>query len=253
MADLNLAPDAGEEQPEEEFLAEEVASQISTGISEIDSKMGGGLPKGSLILIEGQSGAGKSLVAQQIVWGALRDELRAVVYTTENTYKSLIARMDSLNLNVLDRVLLGRLLIFPAQTTDSGWNPTDIFDILLKDIVQHSAVDLVVVDSITSLMLHTQITQAIDFFEECKRLCEQGKTIINVVHSYAFDDSSLLRIRSMCDAHLNLRIEEIGDQLINVLEIGKIRGAGKTADNIISFSVEPAAGIRVIPISRTKA
>ena len=74
-----------------------------------------------------------------------------MVYTTENTYKSLIARMDSLNLNILDRVLLGRLLIFPAQTTASGWNPTDIFDVLLKDIVQHSAVDLVVVDSITSL------------------------------------------------------------------------------------------------------
>ena len=253
MADLNLAPDTGEEQPEEEFLAEEVASQISTGISEVDSKMGGGIPKGSLTLIDGESGAGKSVAAQQIVWGALRDELRAVVYTTENTYKSLIANMDSLNLSILDQVLLGRLLIFPAQTTASGWNPTDIFDILLKDIIRNSAVDLVVVDSITSLMLHTQITQAITFFEECKRLCEQGKTIINVVHSYAFDDSSLLRIRSMCDAHLNLRIEEIGDQLINVLEIGKIRGAGKTADNIISFTVEPGAGIRIIPISRTKA
>ena len=148
---------------------------------------------------------------------------------------------------------MGRLLIFPAQTTRSGRKPTEIFDILLEDIVTHDDVDLVVVDSITSFMLHTEITQAITFFEDCRRLCDQGRTIINVVHSYAFDEGALLRIRSMCDAHLNLRIEEIGDQIINVLEIGKIRGAHKTADNLISFSIEAGIGMRIIPISRTRA
>lgn len=252
MVELGLAPDE-DQQSEEEFLEEETASQISTGVREIDEKMGGGIPKGSLTLIEGESSAGKSMMAHQIIWGSLRNELRAAIYTTENTYQSLITRMDSLNLDVLDRVLLGRLLIFPAQTTRSGRKPTEIFDILLEDIVTHDDVDLVVVDSITSFMLHTEITQAITFFEDCRRLCDQGRTIINVVHSYAFDEGALLRIRSMCDAHLNLRIEEIGDQIINVLEIGKIRGAHKTADNLISFSIEAGIGMRIIPISRTRA
>ena len=252
MVELGLTPDE-DQQSEEGFLEEQKARLISTGNKEIDTKMGGGIPRGSLTLIEGESSAGKSVVAQQIIWGSLRNELRAAIYTTENTYKSLITQMDSLNLHVLDRVLLGRLLIFPAQTTRSGWQPTEIFDILLEDIVKHADVDLVVVDSITSLMLHTQITQAITFFEDCKQLCDQGKTIINVVHSYAFDDGSLIRIRSMCDAHLKLRIEEVGDQLVKVLEVGKIRGAHKTADNLISFSVEPGLGMRIIPISRTKA
>ena len=249
---LELTQDS-EDQHEEELFSSLNANQISTGVQEVDDKLGGGIPIGSLTLIDGESGAGKSVTAQHIVSGALRGGLRAVVYTTESTFKGLLSQMDSLNLSVLDRVLLGHLLIFPAETTRSGWNPDDIFDLLLRDIVERSEYDLIVVDSITSLMLRTEITQAITFLEDCKQLCAEGKTIINVVHSYAFDSSSMMRIRSLCDAHLNLRIEEIGDQLINVLEIGKIRGAGKTADNLISFTVDPGRGIRIIPISRTRA
>ena len=39
---------------------------VSTGSAEIDKKMGGGIPEGSLILIEGSSNAGKSVVTQQL-------------------------------------------------------------------------------------------------------------------------------------------------------------------------------------------
>ena len=48
------------------------ARVISTGNSEIDKKMGGGVPVGSLTLLEGQSDAGKSVLAQQMIWGVLK-------------------------------------------------------------------------------------------------------------------------------------------------------------------------------------
>ncbi len=38
---------------------------ISTGNAEIDTKLGGGIPVGSLALVEGQSASGKSVLAQQ--------------------------------------------------------------------------------------------------------------------------------------------------------------------------------------------
>ncbi len=76
---------------------------------------------------------------------------------------------------------------------------------------------------------------------------------MNVVHTCTFDEGPLLRIRSMRDAHFELCIEEMGDQLTKVLEAGKIRGAHKTADNLIGFTVEPGIGTRVIPVSRTRA
>ena len=63
----------------------------------------------------------------------------------------------------------------------------------------------------------------------------------------------LIRIRSLCDAHLRLRMEEVGERLVKVLEAAKVRNAERTTGNIVSFDVEPGLGIRIIPISKAKA
>lgn len=63
----------------------------------------------------------------------------------------------------------------------------------------------------------------------------------------------LSRIRSACDAHLRLRIEEVGDKLVKVLEVAKVRGADKNTGNIMSFDVDPGTGMRVMPLGRARA
>jgi flagellar protein FlaH len=72
-------------------------------------------------------------------------------------------------------------------------------------------------------------------------------------HGYAFPENLLIRIKSICDAHLHLRIEEAGDQMIKSLEVAKIRGARKSTGNIVSFDVDPGFGLRIIPVSKVKA
>jgi flagellar protein FlaH len=66
-------------------------------------------------------------------------------------------------------------------------------------------------------------------------------------------EGTIVRLRSMCDAHLRLRIEEVGDKLVKVLEVAKVRGAAKATGNIVSFNVEPGMGMRIIPVSKAKA
>ena len=46
-------------------------SVIITGVREIDEKLGGGIPVGSLGLIEGQPDSGKSVLSQHLTYGAL--------------------------------------------------------------------------------------------------------------------------------------------------------------------------------------
>jgi archaellum biogenesis ATPase FlaH len=103
---------------------------ISTGSVEIDKKMGGGIPEGSLIMIEGQSNAGKSVVTQQLINGALNSGFRAVLYTTENTPQSLFRQMASLDLDVTDFFLLGALNVLPRA---GGDGPGDGDDGLRRD------------------------------------------------------------------------------------------------------------------------
>jgi len=45
----------------------------------------------------------------------------------------------------------------------------------------------------------------------------------------------------------------VGEKMVKVLEVAKIRGADKNTGNIISFDVEPGMGLKVLPMGRAKA
>ena len=226
----------------------------STGNMEIDKKLGGGIPLGSLTLVEGQSDAGKSVFCQHITSGSLESGLGVAYYTAENTVKSLVNQMASLNLDIMDYLLVDQLRIFPMNISARNVSPDKIFSRLTSHVERLSAeYQVVIVDSITTVVSHSGEANIIDFFSTCKRLCDRGRTVFLVVHSYAFDERMLIRIRSLCDSHLRLRLEQVEERLIKVLEVAKVRNAERTTGNIVSFDVEPGMGIRIIPISKAKA
>lgn len=223
---------------------------ISTGNVEIDKKLGGGIPLGSMTLIEGESDSGKSVLTQQFIWGSLYDGFHVVLYTTENTVKSFVRQMAGLSLEITDFLLLGRLRIFPIGASRSNLSPGDVFSILLKHPEYRNETSLVVVDSLTTFITHTSIEETMSYFENCKLLCDEGTSVINVVNSYAFTEAGLSRVRSISDAHLRLRTEQVGDMIVKVLEAAKIRGAELSTGNIVSFDVEPMLGMKIIPVSK---
>ena len=228
---------------------EQKAKLISTGNHDLDTKMGGGVPVGSLTLIEGDSGAGKSVLSQQMMHGCLVDGYKLSLFSSENTVKSLVKQMRSLNLDILDYLLLDKLRIFPIETSQLG---TEAPVILIKALKNEKKRDMIFVDSLTSSIPASSDKEVLGFFEESKRLCGDGTTVIAIIHSHGLTRELLTRIRSLCDAHLQLRTEEVGNKLVKTLEVTKVRGAEQTTGNIVSFEVEPGWGIRVIPISKVK-
>ena len=225
---------------------------ISTGNDELDKKMGGGIPLGTLTLVEGQSDSGKSVLTQQMLWGSLKNGCTAMIITTENTAKSLVTQMQSLSLDITDYLLLSRLSIYPLDIKKTRRNLSGGIVPLLTDCARRG-VDLAVIDSLTYYLTHATIEDVLTFFEECKVLTGRGMSIVCVAHSYAFNEEAMVRLGSMCDAHLRLRIETMGSKMIKLLEVAKVRGAKLTTGNIVSFDVEPNVGIRVIPYSKAKA
>jgi flagellar protein FlaH len=224
---------------------------ISTGNREIDSKMGGGIPLGSLTLIEGDSHAGKSVLIQQMTWGSLREGFHISYFTTENSVQSLVKQMDSLNLGILPFLLLRWAHTFPMEVARLEGNAVRW---LIKAIRQESRrnKDMMFLDSLTPCITTTPVEDTLGFFEECRRICESGISIVTTLHSYAVDQDLLVRIQSLCDAHLRLRTEEVGERLVKTMEVAKIRGASKKTGNIVSFEVEPEIGMRIIPINKAQ-
>lgn len=224
---------------------------VSTGNREIDDKMGGGIPLGSLTLIEGDSHSGKSVLSQQMTWGSLSDGFKLSFFTTENTVKSLVKQMQSLNIDILNYLLLSRLRLYPMEFARSKG---DILSTLLAAIIKESEQGhgMIFVDALTPGLTNAVQERVLEFFERCKRLCSDGMTIVIIVHSHAISKDFLVRITSLCDAHLRMRTEEVGNKLVKTMEVAKVRGASKNTGNIVSFEIEPGLGMRIIPINKAQ-
>jgi flagellar protein FlaH len=123
---------------------------------------------------------------------------------------------------------------------------------LLKAMKAEKGRDMIFVDSLTSSIPASSDKEVLGFFEDAKRMCGDGTTVVTIIHSHGLTRELLTRIRSLCDAHLQLRTEEAGNKLVKTLEVTKVRGAEQTTGNIVSFEVEPGWGIRVIPLNKAK-
>ena len=214
--------------------------------------MGGGIPLGSLTLIEGSSGAGKSTLSQHLLWGTMSMGGNAVVYTTENTVKSLLRQMESLGMDVRDYFLMDIMRIYQLETRKVD-DPEDSYDALSRHMEQVADYNVVVLDSLSTFLTLSTGEQILRFFSRCKSLCDSGRTIVCTAHSHAFEERILTRVRSVCDAHLRLLVEPGASELVKTMEIAKIKGAEMSTGSIISFSIEPGIGMRIIPINKARA
>lgn len=225
---------------------------VSTGNEEFDKKLGGGIPRGSLVMVEGASDAGKSVLVQHFCWGSLLADGRVAFYTSENTVRSLLRQMLSLGLDLSDFLLLNRLAVYPLNLTVPGRTGQQVLAGLLAHM-RHTNHDVIIIDSLTPALGQASAQEISRFFTACKELTDRGRTVIAAVHSEACDEITMLRVRSMCDAHLVLRVEQVGERLVKVLEVAKVRGAGRNTGAVVNFDVEPGMGMRLIPIARAKA
>ena len=233
------------------LVAEAKTRIISTGHPEIDRKLGEGVPMGSLTLVEGQSDAGKSVLCQQL--GSLKNGHKVLVFTSENSARSLLSQMDSLGLGVLDHMLLGHLKVYSMKPSEIGLNSSKTFETILETIGKNRGYQLVVLDSLTPIISGTNDSELFNYFEQCKIYCDQEITILNVIHTNAVNHNILIRLRSACDAHLKLTLEKIGDKLVKTLEVAKVRGAIDNTGNIVTFEVEPEIGMKIMPLRRAFA
>jgi flagellar protein FlaH len=227
---------------------------LSTGNNEIDKKIADGLPRGSLTLIEGENDTGKSVLTQQIIWGAMKQGLNVDIFSTEMTTKSFLSQMEAMSLDVSEYFAWGYVRLFPLHMVGFKWSKEEM-DGILQHVVEHirnSKAQVHIIDSLTMFTEYTSQSAVLTFLTNCKNLVDKGKTILITLHTYAFEEDTLIRIRSICDAHLMMKKSLIGDKYVMVMEVVKVRGARKTTGNLVSFEVHPGYGMKIIPISMAR-
>ena len=146
-------------------------ARTSTGIGELDRVLGGGLVKGSLVLVGGEPGIGKSTLILQLC-DKVKGEGKVLYVSGEESAEQVKIRADRLNINNDDLMFLGETNIDNIQDSIISLNPK-----------------LVIIDSIQT-MYSEEITSAAGTVSQVReitsrimRMCkDNGITTIIIGH-----------------------------------------------------------------------
>lgn len=237
------------------MLAEEQRC-IKSMNSELDRRIGA-IKLPFLWIIEGPNDSGKSVLAQQYAYGALNSGCRLLYITTETGIRGLLKNMREISLDVTRYFLTGRLMIFELHVKNLKWDKilsSKFLDLLLRTVRRFMRYDIFVIDSLTYLVTHAEERDILDFFTQTRNLVDDHeKSILITIHPYAFNQDLLIRMRSICDVHFTLTVKEMGERIVKLLQVPKLKGAIKPSSIILSFEVDPAFGIKVLPFSQARA
>ena len=132
--------------------------RVSTGISEFDRILGGGLVQGSLVLIAGDPGIGKSTILLQTSGGLANSDKKVLYVSAEESASQLKLRADRLG------VKSGNIYIYPQTNLES-----------IKSQIEELNPDMVVIDSIQAIYSQTVSSSAgsVSQIRECCNILMQ--------------------------------------------------------------------------------
>ena len=233
---------------------------IGTGSVALDQILGDGIPLASLTLIEGTPKSGKSVLCQHITHEGLLDGLRVAYFISDTTANDFLPQMGSIGLPVTEYSRSGKLRIYPIgepgldEGPDCVYTPGQMMVLLAEEMAACSSEsDVIIVDALTTLASESDDRDTLRFFTSCRRLCDDGKTVVLATRSYAIDDRMLSRLRDICDGYLRLRMQMLATRQGTVLEVLKTDKMELSTNNTISFEVEAGEGMRVVSFGKFRA
>lgn len=229
---------------------------ISTGNEELDQKLAGGLPLPSLIVVEGEHGSGKSVLVQQFIYGALKSGLRVVVVTTETTTVGYVRSMVNVGFNIVDAYLKGKLVIYSTQIPRIKWvssTSRDLLGLTLNHMVNSiERYDMYVIDSFSILVEGSKLEDIINFLTISKRIVDRGKLLILTLHPGEILEAIYVNLKAIADGYIVLKNVEMGGRALKAMNIIKMKGTPTVFENVITFDVDPAFGIKLVPMALAK-
>ena len=239
---------------EEETKPKE-STLLPSGNAELDRRMGGGLPKPTFTIIEGGNDSGKSVLVQQFIKGTLDAGFNVCLVTTETTIPTLLEQMEQINLKVLKNFIWGRFRVVPLQLEGTRWT-----DYLRRNVLNdlyrylgYTKSEIIFVDSLTFFATEADKSDVLSFFTQCRNLTRHGKSMILTLHTDSISEDLFTKICALCDCHIKLRIENFAGEFIRVMDVIKFRGSNEPSGFTLSFRVNRAFGLQILPIEIARA
>ncbi len=100
--------------------------RISTGVEWLDYALVGGIPRGTWLLVTGEPGVGKSILAIQAV-GANVDKMPVVFVSTETRFLDVVRQAKQFNIDLSDAVSLADVMTGKVKEVSTNLIVVDLF------------------------------------------------------------------------------------------------------------------------------
>ncbi len=218
---------------------------------ELADRLGGHLPMGSLGLIEGTSGAGKSVLAQRLTYGLVQNGNRVVYISTEFTTSAFLEQMSGLGYNVQDAFTNEQLRF--CSTTPMLGHPVPKEERLPRLLeADHLLTEPVVIVDCFSQLAEPHIesgergVRVLDHLvRTLKQVNQAGTTILLTLDPRHLEGTDTSPLTAGADIRLECVKERVGGSVDRFIVPKKFARAGGPIGDVIAFRVEPGAGFIV--------
>jgi circadian clock protein KaiC len=209
-----------------EHAAEFDTAPIPSGVPKLDSLLGGGIERGTITVISGPTGAGKTTTGTQFVQAAASEGERSVIYHFEESPRTFRHRCESIGIPVSDLEASGALSVEAVEALDYS---AEQFAAHVREQVEGRGVSVVMLDGINGykLSLRGQDDALVSKLHALGRyLKNMGVTVILVDEVATVTgqfEATNAGISYLADNVLFLRHVELGGELRKVVGVLKKR------------------------------
>jgi circadian clock protein KaiC len=198
--------------------------RLGTGSAALDQVLGGGLPTGSVIMVAGEPGTGKTMLTLQIIFSLARQGRRSLYVTTLSEPSLKVIRFMQ-QLAFFDERLLDSHItlmdigaIAQTQSVEEGISQ-------IKDRIERDPTDLVAIDSIKALhdFLPSDARSRTILYDLAVNVAGWGITTL-LVGEYVRDDFARFPEFAIADGIVHLTNQPHELTSVRQLEVLKLRG-----------------------------
>ena len=237
---------------------------FSLGIEERDrlnKELGGGIPPGSIVLVEGDYGAGKSAMSQRFAYGLCQEDHSVTMLSTELTVGSFLDQMHSLDYGMVEHLLDEDILFLHADIGEGnkltgGGDDSERKD-LLKRLMEAEVMwesDVVIIDTFDAILRNDpkfealvrqneERQAALEIISYFRDVISQGKVIMLTVDPSTLDEEAIGPFRAIADVFLELQMVEVGNDVRRNIAVKRFTGMGEQVGDSVGYSVRSGIGI----------
>jgi circadian clock protein KaiC len=153
-----------------------VPKELPFGIEEFDQLLHGGLTRGTITIISGPSGAGKTSLGLTFISEAAKRGERSKAYLFEEELEILLSRCDGINIPVRTMLKDGNLSIVRLEPLI--YSSDEFINMIRKDVEENNT-SVVMIDSISGYILSLQGDNLpVRLHSMCKYLQNLGVTVL---------------------------------------------------------------------------